>query len=62
MKKLAMRAWIILMILVLAASAACGESGAAEAHTEDTSAESSYAGSGDASSGATEAHTPNTDA
>ena len=62
MKKWLMLTGIITLILALAASVACGESGASEAWTDNTGAEASYAGSGGASSGAASADTPSTSA
>ena len=62
MKKWLMLTGIIALILTLAASTACGESGASEAWTDSTGAEASYAGAGGASSGAATADTPSTGA
>ncbi len=62
MKKWLMLTGIVALILTMAASVACGESGASEAWTDNTSAESSYAGSGGSFSGASSADTPSTGA
>ncbi|MBR2822384.1 MAG: SH3 domain-containing protein [Clostridia bacterium] len=62
MKKWLMLTGIVTLILAMAASAACGESGAFEAWTDHTFAEGSYAGSGDSFSGSAYADTPHTEA